>query len=447
MTEQRSAIIAGSKEFVNAVRAPLKLRLGAAPHVTHDPQEALRACADTGGLLVVEYAGVPWLDAVRSARKLCGDRALSIVAAVPVSQEADIQSLQRAGVDEVVRWQGRADPVLWAIDRVIGCAPPERLAPARPDVQGVEKGFALRELPSSEAETASVAPAAEAPAPPAPPRVIPAAAEAEALLIEAAAGRASPDPGTRAIVDRALAAASDLERCALQGGAVSVDPVLLRTAAALRLRIEVAVAALGAGEPAQAPPGAQELLAEVDAVLAQVSQLASAAPAEALAAIDATRLSIVDGGVRLAGALSRLVPVGPAEVAVRPARPADKSVARVTSNVRAGEGLEGGFHGVPTPLWIALAIALAGVGGYHVWRLARTAAPPPATFVGAPTHTSGLNRGAVRILMSEPGKPIDPAELEKFKGLEQAKGNVVREIAKGTWAIEPAGTAEGGKKP
>ncbi len=97
MSETLSAVVAGSKGFVDAVQGHLKMRFGTPPLVARDPAEALRACADKGGLLVLEYAGSPWLEAVKNLRGACGDAALSIVAAVPLAQAADVRPLQRAG--------------------------------------------------------------------------------------------------------------------------------------------------------------------------------------------------------------------------------------------------------------------------------------------------------------------------------------------------------------
>ena len=41
--------------------------------------------------------------------------------------------------------------------------------------------------------------------------------------------------------------------------------------------------------------------------------------------------------------------------------------------------------------------------------------------------------------MASPGKPIDPAEVERFKAQEQAKGNRVIEAAQGVWIVIPGG--------
>jgi len=159
MSETLSAVVAGSKGFVDAVQGHLKLRFGAAPRVASDPAETLRVCADGGGLLVLEYAGSPWLEAVKSLRGACGDAALSIVAAVPLAQAADVQPLQRAGVDEVVSWQGRVDPVMWAVDRIVGrqsARPAGPLpVPELPDEGLQEKGGGVREVSDQPGSTDS----------------------------------------------------------------------------------------------------------------------------------------------------------------------------------------------------------------------------------------------------------------------------------------------------
>jgi hypothetical protein len=48
-------------------------------------------------------------------------------------------------------------------------------------------------------------------------------------------------------------------------------------------------------------------------------------------------------------------------------------------------------------------------------------------------------RGGVAVFTTLPGKPIDAAELERFKAAEKAKGNVVKEIAPSCARVPPSG--------
>jgi hypothetical protein len=91
-------------------------------------------------------------------------------------------------------------------------------------------------------------------------------------------------------------------------------------------------------------------------------------------------------------------------------------------------------------LVVVLAISALAAGGYHLhaWQQRRDA-PPPPTLAGAPANTTGVATAGNALLMASPGKPIDPAELERFKAQEQAKGNRVIEAAQGVWIVIPGG--------
>lgn len=249
MAQVRSAVVAGSKGFVDAVQGHIKARFGTAPRVASDPVEALRACADEGGLLVLEYAGIRWLEAVKSLRGTCGDAGLSIVAAVPLAQASDVQPLQRAGVDEVVSWQGRVDPVIWAVERIVDRQNAKQndaqlSAPDSPSGEEIETGFEIREISSTDVHASEgVRPDAANPAPPtvplpsradarttptgspeAWPDAVPSAAVAEALLLAMSAGRPLGDGGQLAAAERVLSAASELERAAFAAASTSRSP-------------------------------------------------------------------------------------------------------------------------------------------------------------------------------------------------------------------------------
>jgi hypothetical protein len=63
---------------------------------------------------------------------------------------------------------------------------------------------------------------------------------------------------------------------------------------------------------------------------------------------------------------------------------------------------------------------------------------------GAPAHTLAYRNGGGQFLMAFGGAPVDAAELQRFIAAEKAKGHQVREIAPGTWIIEPEqGPAQG----
>jgi hypothetical protein len=472
MSETLSTVVAGSKGFVDAVQGHLKLRFGAAPRVASDPAETLRVCADGGGLLVLEYAGSPWLEAVKSLRGACGDAALSIVAAVPLAQAADVRPLQRAGVDEVVSWQGRVDPVMWAVDRIVGrqSARPAGLpVPELPD-EGLlekgllEKGVEVREVSDQPGSTDAHAdpevpvlsrPATTvaselrppvlsvAPAPAVPwPDAVPSAAAAEALLLAASAGRGAGDAGVLAAAKRVLASASELERAALAGADVSVEPALLRTIAGLRLRLDLALTTVPAAGGAADQPAAQQLLAEVDGVLEQLKALAAAAPAGVAPALEPMRLAIVDGGVKLAGALSGLVPA--AQPTAAPPAVSKPSV-RILSNEQvrpeSGARVRGG-------MLAALALAALVAGGYHLWSWTSRPAPQPLPrMAGAPAGLVlyATPASSVRVLVLEDGRRLDPADLERFRKDQELVGMAVVQVNPHTLVVKPMTDRASGK--
>jgi hypothetical protein len=274
------------------------------------------------------------------------------------------------------------------------------------------------------------------------PANVPMAAATEALL--AAALRRLPGSGAAAeAAARVASALSPDERAALTGGPVAHDPALLRAAAALRLRLELALATLPAAGAPFDGPAAQALLGEVDAVLVQVKAAAEAAEPALAASLEPIRLALVDGGLSLAGAHARLTPeVIAAPVAQAPA-PSIRASTRVISNEGESEAAPAAGKGV----WFAFgAVALLAVA-YHGYQFA-TRAPyePPASLPGAPAQTYLVNQGPSLVLRAYAGARIDPGELERFRAQERARGNAVRELAAGIWVIEPVNTG-GGKQP
>jgi len=458
MPDPLSTVIAGSKGFVDAVEAHLRLKLGASPTVAHAPEELSAACGG-GGLLVLEYGGSGWLDAIRSVRGHSREGELSIIAAVTQAQAADVTPLQHAGVDEVVRWQGRVDPVLWAVDRLVArprSSPREALAAAAGADRALapELGFEIRGL-SPEEGLPKAPPSSPARPEPLPemkleqsgvlwPRFIPASEAALELLARAAGGQGGGAMGPG--VENVLRTCSDAERAALSGaGESGIDAALLREAAALRLRLALALASAPSTPDGADQAAAQQLLGDVDAVLARIKAAMEAEGGAAAPALEPIRNAIVGGGVDLAVALSRLVPEGsPEREALEKAE--KKLATRVLKNESVAEAPR--LSAASKGLWFAFAVAFLIAAGYHGWRYVTKPVPQtPPTLPGAPQNTTTVTRGPVRMLTVMAGKKVDPAELERFRTAEQAKGNELHELSPGTWAIEPARPAEGEKKP
>lgn len=209
-----------------------------------------------------------------------------------------------------------------------------------------------------------------------------------------------------------------------------------------RGRADAALAALRAALAPSAPEAtaARALLAAVDDLLARGrGRDAALAPQ-----LEKARAALVERGVALAGALSQLGAVEAPPQASRPVPPPEVA-ARLLSNVSAAQAASAAGRG-GKGLWVALGLAIALAGGYHGYQLA-TRKPPalPPTLPGAPANTFVIRQGASVVLRLQPGAAVDAGELERFTAQERARGNAVRSLASGVWAIEPA--AEGAKQP
>ncbi|HSB18978.1 MAG TPA: hypothetical protein VLD85_03100 [Anaeromyxobacteraceae bacterium] len=500
----------------------MKSRAGAEPRVAADPREAFTYCAETGGLLVLEYAGPEWLPVVRDLRSLCGD-AISVVVVVGQERLAEIGGLQRAGADEVVAWDGRADPVAWAVERILaarggGVAPgaaaaatpvhgftapsptppvlhrvpapaPTAAAPASPTprpavaaslpeppriappvltlAEGATAagapGPAPRTTPlpgpaGSGALSPSPAPAAftirEVPAPPAVPTAAPSSAagawpsgvlagpEAERLLAAVVSGAATEPGPARATATQTAQALSDIERRALADIAVPVDAALFRRASALRLRVALALGAAPAvGSPIDSA-AVQSLLAELDSTLAELKAAAEAGEG-VHPGIEILRKSLVKEAIDLTDAVARIAPAQ-APVVQAPVRPA--AATRLLSNRSAVE--EHARPPVGRGWMVLLVLAALAAGAFHGYRLlARKPVVPPPSFGGAPQDAVGVRQGPVSVVVPEAGKALDPRQVERFKALEEAKGNAVKEVAPGIYVSVPVAPAEGARKP
>lgn len=237
---------------------------------------------------------------------------------------------------------------------------------------------------------------------------------------------------------------SELERQVVGGAAQPFDTQPIYRAAVLRLRVAAAVAAAPEPPARVDDEAVQRLLAELDAVLSLVNPLAQGAPPEHQPALEAVRNALVREAVDFSEVTHRITaggPPPPPEATLRSA-PRAPAQARVLS-VQAGEAeatpAERRRLG-PLITLVVLLLAIAGVLGWQ--QLSRPPQRPPPTFQGAPANTVAVESGPHRLLVATPGKQVDPAELERFKRQEAQKGNVVTEVAPGTWLIEPAPAAD-----
>ncbi|HET6923951.1 MAG TPA: hypothetical protein VFI16_12460 [Anaeromyxobacteraceae bacterium] len=354
LADPSEAVLAGSPAFLNAVLPPLSAALGVRPRVADAPHQVFALCQEGAGLLVFEYRGQEWLPLAEDLKTTFGDELLILVA-VPAGQAGATGPLLGAGVDEVVRWDGASEPLVAAMRRLVGLpsgAPPP--SPPRPAARSPAPGPALPPVPPMPAVTpvrslaatpplvaaggAALAPspgpvadlAEDEPgfsiveAPPDPqvrwgdaelvafersstwPGTVLASRDAEGLLAGALAGFWPETGDLKGHAERIVADLSPLERDAIAGRPVPVDPAPVCRAAALRWQVSAALASVP-------PPGSpvdsaavRAILAEIDAVLAELKRVSQGSPPDSAPAVDRLRRDLVSEAVDLAEAVHRI---------------------------------------------------------------------------------------------------------------------------------------------
>jgi hypothetical protein len=491
------AVVAGSRGFALALMAPLTERIGTRPRIATDPSQALAYCSEPGLLVVVEFLGA---DTMRGIKDLVlqGNGA-RIVAAIGEAHGAAETPLRALGVD-VAKWDGKPGEILAAVGRQLagppappsraagpptpapaaqrspapagvapgaapppGRPPPAQAPPVAPRAASAGPPVAPRAAPPVAASAASAAAPAAGPtgtalfgaveaepgpaaavshgAPLAPARAwpsnVPGQAEAADALARAFAGAVPPAGSPLAVAGDVVATLSDIERAVLAGNPQPVAAEPIRRAAAMRVRVGAALATVPSQGGEVDGAAVSAFLAEIDALLSEVNGLAAGAPPEVLPSLESVRNALVREAIDLSEAVQRASPPG-APVPVAPAaRPApNRPQARLLS-IEAGpaKAPRGGVA-----KWIALAVAVALAAGYHGWswyhrRATRAVhrAGLPAGFTEAPAPA-----GAPRILVPAGADEIfDAAEVARFRAVEEAKGNVVRESG-GMIFITPA---------
>jgi hypothetical protein len=105
-------------------------------------------------------------------------------------------------------------------------------------------------------------------------------------------------------------------------------------------------------------------------------------------------------------------------------------------------------HARPPVRWgwvVVLVLAALAAGAFHGYRYLQRRSPPPLpTFSGAPAGAVGIKQGSTRIIISSPAQPANAAEIERLKTLEQAKGNIVRQVGPNSWIVMPPKPGEPG---
>jgi hypothetical protein len=447
MAGPTDVIIAGTKPFALALFAPVTERAGTRPRIAPEPAAAMTLCAETCGLLVVEY-GAHWLPAITQLRlKRPG---LRVVVALSPGQEGAALELGPLEV-EAVPWDGKALSVMPAIERALaGSRPPKAPEPLVLDLIGDLGGRAETPFPAS-LETVAAPQATAAPVldlfkdlgatqgPAAWPANGPGAVEAEQLLRGALDGDLDPS-ALGALARQVAAGLSALEREAFTGATPAVDPGPLRRVAVLRLRVAAALAAKPPHGTASDSGAVAELLSELDTLLQAVKALIDGASPELKLQLEPIRNALVREAVDFSEACHE---VGTAELPLIPAaahltgRAATAKVLSVHAGVDEEDRPEEQRRRI-MPL-VTLAVLLLLGAGYHAWNY--LAAPPRQevpTFEGAPAGTMAVQNGKSNFMVQLPGRKVNAADLETFRQREARHGNRVREVGPGTWIIEPA---------
>ncbi len=341
MAGPTDVVIAGTKPFALALFAPVTERAGTRPRIAPEPSVALTLCAESSGVLVVEYEP-RWLPALTQLRQQ--RPGLRVVAALARGQEGAALSLGPLAID-AVPWDGQVVSVLPAIERAIGggqavaARPAARAAvapaPPRPPAETTLNLFTdlgatvATPVPETLAAVSGAGPAAPAGAP-LWPATGPTAAEAERALRAALGGAGAPSP-LGEVAGQVVGGLSSLEREVFTSGAVPVDAVTIRQAAVLRLRVAAALATRPApGRPVDAAAVAG-LLAEIDGLLGAVKALLVDASPAVREPLEAIRNALVREAVDFSEACQE---IGTAELPLAPARAGGRAASGAASSVR-----------------------------------------------------------------------------------------------------------------
>lgn len=268
------------------------------------------------------------------------------------------------------------------------------------------------------------------------PGTVLASCDAEGLLAGALAGFWPERADLKAHTERVVAELSPLERDAIAGRPVPADPAPVSRAAALRWQVS---AALSTAPPPGSPVDAaavRAILAEIDAVLADLKQASQGAPAEALPGLDQLRRALVAEAVDLTEAVHRIAPqeASPAVAA----RETPQLATRLLSN--RPEAAASPPTRRQASLWVVLALALLGAVAYHGYRYANRRNPPQAQLVpGAPAGAVAGPElpGGGRMVILPPGAAGQPA-VERFRKEQELNGSTVR-VESGAMVVTPRG--------
>jgi hypothetical protein len=435
---------------------------------------------------VYEHGGREWLPLCAELRGVTGPD-LVVVVALPPEHAGDVAEIS-ASASAVVAWRGQGLPVLDAASRVMAAprdappAPPrrtgpvltpqpgkiavrpaptpDRLAPAMPPPRPVMTpaprpamappgplDALFDEEAAADANTSEPAAVAAVPAAPPPPAPAPLAVWPGTLLsavdgqavVRAALSGLWPEQRLRAATEKLVASLSTAEKAATLGQKLPFDPAPVRRAVGLRWQMAAALDTLPVHGAQVDQPAVQAILGGIDDVLASLKTLSDDARPEDLRALEGVRHALVKEAIDLTEALSQVLPAEVVEEITTSRRARKAQAAPVTRMVYEQAAPEGERRQVPWGLVVVLVIAVAGAAAYHGYRYVNRPKQAASQISGAPSGTVGSVTPQGKVVVAPSGVKLDPKEVENFKNLERAKGNVVREISPGTFIVSPEG--------
>lgn len=258
-------------------------------------------------------------------------------------------------------------------------------------------------------------------------------AEAGDALRRALDGKTDAQP-LDALAAAVIEAASDLERAVLKGEPQPFEVTPVRKAAAIRLRVAEALATVPAPGSTVDATALSAVLGQIDGLLAEVAPLLQGAPEELVPALEAVRNSLVSEAIDFSEAAQRVAAVEPAHLPTLPA-PATRGVRVLSVGAEDVEVPAG--RGKRIALVVVTVLVGLAVGTYHLRRLMPRPAQPLKSPAGLPVGVTGYAKDGIQILNSIPGRSVDAAEMERFKAVQEAKGNTVQEVGTGVWIVKP----------
>jgi hypothetical protein len=262
-------------------------------------------------------------------------------------------------------------------------------------------------------------------------------AEEGFAVVRAALSGLWPEQRLRPVTEKVVAALSTAEKAAALGQVLPFDGEPVRRAVGLRWQVAAALDSLPPTGTQVDQPAVQAILGGIDDVLAVLKGEADDAAPETLRALEAVRHALVKEAIDLTEALSKVAPSDVVEEITTSRRARRTETASVTRMVYTTEGPDREPRQVPWGLVVVLALAVAGGAAYHGYRYVNRPKPVPSPVSGAPSGTVGTVTPQAKVVVAPAGAKVDPQELENFKNLERAKGNVVRELVPGTFVVHP----------